>query len=1248
MFTHFAELPDNLFATPGVRFVEVVQPPAPGDPCWLPEVKLMALRIGEDHLRAFYAKRLKSAKRPARALRHGYRASLADRPRLHSPKLALLGLSALPDDREQAVNTLVAAQYLVTTLDTAGALVAWHPDLANTQCYTAGIVMHDHILPTAEVDPDQYNAMINLSNTIAANPTWAPVVRCTDTNGNPLSAGYELKDSAGGFSAGQPLYTWSLDETVEAAAQPCTAGARRTALDDTRLTGQIWSATPGTSGIRQPAANSGIQAPSDAAAAAGKTVDDVAFKWTVYERTDHHGVSVDPGSIVVDDNGNFSINASNSYLRTLYVGYQLFDEGGKPIGDKQLLHSISATNTIMGIPMPTDPTALQLPLADATEVALYFGSLGATDWDPDVSWRGALLTGLWQYGVPITFLIAGKAFTDSTLFNKIVNDRELLAAVLGIGVGIVGGGVATAAALTNTKKILSACADAVLTLVVQKGCEKLGTWLLAQVGSGALTAAFGPVGFVLRLAAVAMDYEEIMVTTGEVASSPACIIAAATRAIDVTLTLHPDPKHGEAGHPETAVWPAVASNYVATLQYKNGSYFVLEGELPTATSNAPLPLAFADVPAGGSFRIVAGVYSSSGWLAGSWQSDWLTATPNSDSTLALGDENITENLVPLAPDTQYVFKERISSDGHAFTWLAGGSPPSAPLTSLACGGGGTLCELVGITINDSAFQIGYAWRASGQNLPPDDPTAPASNAQLYAVQNLSVLAHPGSALKRSGIGLSNRPGIAYASAIDTTEIDQTNFVIDPRGGGMNLRRVTLDDNRTTFGLEDPGLLSWGSLPVENVDAVAVHPNNMLVACSWHAHKLLLLELPSKALPDGQAPRALVVSGRGLRQGLMRGPRALAVAPDGRILVLETVNRRVQAFDTKGNGVPSFTPGPVLLTLETAAIAEQLAAGAVPEVIQSAFASAGLTFVGTIDSSFAAELDTATFQPHHDRLIKALSTQGVLLAYDPDNMKDPTVSAQIKVVDAGSAWTVTDPRGFAWGITVGDGALTINRRLTRVQITTEKTGQQWLLVDQAVIAAWRLAASTATPGVTEVRACLTFFPLRPAQNATITYLDMAVETQGYVYVLGHRDDGSTPSDYILDIYAPDGTFVVRTPDPSVTSTPQNVVAGRIAVDIWRNLFALTYESLSAPGPQPGIAHWMPTPPLFTLSLSTQQDFNQQNIAAVSRDFALNGVPLSTQALIEIDDPDGAWHVIDGASIYHVYRSGDGLQVFAIPA
>jgi len=1246
-FTHHAEIPDEHFAGPPVvRFVQAIKPAAPG--VHLPEVAAIAIHLPEDHLRAYYEERLDRAKLPraqqVALLRHNQQSP----PRLHSAKLAALGLDALPDGRAAAVRTLVAAQTLVTTMDTAGALVTHHPELANTQPYTTAIVLNDHVLPDPEVDPNQYNAMTVLAGAIGAAGTWSPVIPCTDQYGTPLKVGYELKDKDGGFEPGQQLYTNSLTPEVLAAAAPACGGARRTATDDIRLAGKTWAPTPGTSVIQQSPAPSARVA-AEAEVATQDAVGGVAYKWTVTERTNHHGVSVDRGSIKVDGSSTFTIDASNSYLRTLYAGYQLLDDAGNPLGDAHKLFSISATNTIMGIPTWTDPTSLSIPLGDASGVRLLFGSLGTSDWDPLVSPPGALLTGLWQYGVPTVFLVAGKAFTSTSLFNKIVNDRDLLAATLAVAFPIIGGGVAVAAALTNVKTILTAAADSILTIVVQQGLEKLGVWLIAQAGSGALNAAFGPVGWVMRLAATALDVEEMLVTTGEVLSSPACITVTAKRAIDVTLTMHPDPRHGEAGKPETAVWPSIATRYVATLQYKDGTSFQIKDDLPATTSDTPLALTFADVPAGGSYRIFFGVYSTSGWLAGAWQSDWLEAQPTTGTTQALGSENITENLVPLAPDTQYVFKERITVAGGAFSWTAGGLPPSTPLTSLACGGGGTLCELVGISVNNSAFQVGYAWRASGMGLAPDVPTAPPSNDQLYAVQNLSVLAHPMSRLKTSGIGLRNRPAIAYAPSTNAAGvIDQTNFVVDPRGGGMNLRQVMLDDNRTTFGLEDPGLQSWGSLPLENVDAAAVHPSSAVIACSWQASKLLLLDLPAAPSADAQAPTALMVSGKGLRQGLMQGPRALAVAPDGRILVLESINHRVQAFDTNGNGVPGFTPGGVLATVDTATVAAALDAGTVPEAVQSALAEAGLTFVGTIDASFAAQLDTATYGAQDDPLIAALSAQGVLLAYEPTALGDPTQSAQIEVVTAGSAWKVTDPRGFAWGIAAGEGGLTISRRLSPVEVRVEHAGQQWLLVDGSTVAAWRLAQSTGSPGTTEVRACLTYFPLRPARTGSITYLDMAVESQGFVYVLGYWNDGSKSGDYLLDVYAPDGTFVLRTPDPSVTSTPQNVVAGRIAVDIWRNLYALTYEQLQAPWPQPGIAHWMPTPPLFTLSLSTQPDFNQQNIGAVTRDFAAMGVTLSNQAFITIDDPDGAWQVKDGTTIYHVYRSGDGLQVYAVPA
>ena len=101
--------------------------------------------------------------------------------------------------------------------------------------------------------------------------------------------------------------------------------------------------------------------------------------------------------------------------------------------------------------------------------------------------------------------------------------------------------------------MLISLGDVALGLVLQAGMESLGEWLAEQVTEGAIAEAFGPVGWVLRLLAAGMDIEEMAVTTGEVLSSPACISVTLGRAIDVSLTLHPDPRHGEAGDPGSAV-----------------------------------------------------------------------------------------------------------------------------------------------------------------------------------------------------------------------------------------------------------------------------------------------------------------------------------------------------------------------------------------------------------------------------------------------------------------------------------------------------------------------------------------------------------------------------------------------------------------------------------------------------------------------------------------------------------------------
>ena len=58
------------------------------------------------------------------------------------------------------------------------------------------------------------------------------------------------------------------------------------------------------------------------------------------------------------------------------------------------------------------------------------------------------------------------------------------------------------------------------------------------------------------------------------------------------------------------------------------------------------------------------------------------------------------------------------------------------------------------------------------------------------------------------------------------------------------------------------------------------------------------------MPDKDAPEAQIVSGQGVLEGLTHGPTAIAISPDGRVLLLETLNKRIQAFDTNGNPVPT--------------------------------------------------------------------------------------------------------------------------------------------------------------------------------------------------------------------------------------------------------------------------------------------------------------------------------------------------------
>jgi hypothetical protein len=68
----------------------------------------------------------------------------------------------------------------------------------------------------------------------------------------------------------------------------------------------------------------------------------------------------------------------------------------------------------------------------------------------------------------------------------------------------------------------------------------------------------------------------------------------------------------------------------------------------------------------------------------------------------------------------------------------------------------------------------------------------------------------------------------------------------------------------------------------------------------------------------------------------------------------------------------------------------------------------------------------------------------------------------------------------------------------------------------------------------------------------TYLDVAVDGAGQIYVLSYQGDGTQPADYRIDVYTPSGT-------PLATNSPGTNIP-HLAVDYWRSIYAANYTAL----------------------------------------------------------------------------------------
>jgi hypothetical protein len=723
--------------------------------------------------------------------------------------------------------------------------------------------------------------------------------------------------------------------------------------------------------------------------------------------------------------GTITASCTNSWLRHLSLYVEFLDAGGNPITPpddypdllpaflrgpdsicdlepnptKKFVTVISPVGTIFGIPLPTIPTSLSIAVPNGTAtVRLLFGGLGRGSFDGDVCVVGIVLTSFLELALPLIMLMSGAAEESNGPVNSIFADPEVMFAVCVAAGFLIAGGAATYIALSDDPA--EAVEKLALTfgpMILKKGLTSLAKWYAEQEALAGAEDAIPFVDlalFVLRAATTAAELAE---TTIEVLDSPFVFETDFVQTMALSITVGADPA--------TSQFPDLCASMSIVVAYDCGTTLpAVDVTLPPQLPNT-IPVNFASVPAGGNLQVFAFFYAANGWQSGQGQSGWLPAE-TTDGTFTVSF-TITDNEVPLDITTTYQHAAKIGIVNNALGWInTSASPTETAATASPYGPSMSITKLVDITVAQRPQMVGYAWEASGLG---------GSSGDQFTVQTLSIGMTPTTGLAIPATSFGAQSGITFdmSSPDDGTG---RNFYIDPSvsvydpvnnpDGGYHLRQLALQDSTAPNMPVGDEQLSWGRFLVP-IDRYVVHPQGYVFGISASPDKMFRITLPTTPTTDALAPMATLMSGSGLREGLIAGATGIAVALDGRIVVAEEGNYRLQAFDVNGNPVQYFAGG----------------------------------------TSATAPLNNST----------------------------------------------------------GD-----------------------------------------------------------------TILDLAIEGRGYIYVLYLQSGGTTAAQYFLDVYEPNGTFLVQTPA---------VAAGCISVDLMRALFALNYETIVDQNNrvQPTISKWLPSPP-----------------------------------------------------------------------
>lgn len=625
--------------------------------------------------------------------------------------------------------------------------------------------------------------------------------------------------------------------------------------------------------------------------------------------------------------GTIAASCTNSWLRHLSLYVQFLDAGGNPITPpddypdpmpsflrgpgavidfepnptKKFVAVISPVSTVFGIPVPANATPLSISVPNGTStVRLLFGGLGRGTYDSDVCAVGIIITAFAELALPMLMLMTGSAEENNSPVKSILDDPEVMFALCVAGGFLVAGGSAAYIALSDDPgEAVESLATKFGPMLLKKGLSSLAKWYLQQATfAGAQDCIpFVDIAFeVLRAATTAAELAE---TTIEVLDSPFVFATDFVQTMELVITLEPDPTKNQFPDLHDTLRIVVAYDCGTTLPAVEIPY---PGQLPSS-----IMAGFSNVPAGGNLQVFAFFYAANGWQSGQGQSGWLPAEATDGITLPVSF-TVTNNVVPLDLTTVYQHNAKIGLVNDQLGWITTPTPPTATAaTASPFGPAMSITKLVNITVAQRPQMVGYAWEASGLQ---------GSSSDQFTVQTLSIGQTPASGLAIPAVGFNGQSGITFDMASPDNGQGR-NFYIDPSvgvydvnanpDGGYHLRQLALQAATAPSMPTGDQQLSWGRFLVP-IDRYVVHPQGHVFGITANPDKMYRITLPKSPVPDGQAPMATLLSGSGTRQGLIAGAAGIAVALDGRIVVAEEGNYRLQAFDIQGNPVPYFAGG----------------------------------------------------------------------------------------------------------------------------------------------------------------------------------------------------------------------------------------------------------------------------------------------------------------------------------------------------